>query len=373
MTKAGIKVLELCLSPDLGGLELYMLRVVRWMAQTGIDYLAVVAPEGRVQALLHEEGLRHRPLRAHMRWFPLAAARRLAHWIDAEGIDLIHLHWAKDLNLAVLARRLAKRPVGIVHTRHMTITRDKHDWYHRALYRHVDLMLAITRRIQQQAWRFLPLSRERVRLLYHGVPAPSPAPQACAQLRARAGIPSGRFLIGLVGRIEPGKGQHVLVDAVALLARRGRDVHALLVGHPMRPRHLDDLRARISRLGVDDRVHYYGFHPRPQALMGCMDCVVLTTYAEHFGLVLVEAMRAGVAVIGTDAGGVPEIIEASVTGLLVPPGDPTALADAIERLLQDPALRARLAQAGKADADARFNEDRHFVQLGAWLRQLAGR
>lgn len=369
-TQAGVKVVELCLSPDLGGLELYVLRVARWMAQTGIDYLAVVAPKGRLQALLHEESLPYRTLRVRLRWFPLAAARRLARWIDAEGIDLIHLHWTKDLNLAVLARRLAKRPVRIVQTRHMSITRAKHDWYHRALYRHLDLMLVITRRMQEQALRFLPLAAERVHVLYHGVPGPPPLPpDRCRQLRARAGVPPGRFVIGLIGRIEPGKGQQVLVDAMALLVRRGRDAHVLLVGHPMRSRYLGDLRRRIARLNLEDRVYYYGFHPRPQALMACFDCVVLTTFGEHFGLVLIEAMRAGVAVVGTDAGGVPEIIEANATGLLVPVGDATALADAIETLMREPALRRRLAKAGKAAADARFNEEQHFARLAEWLAE----
>lgn len=365
-----MKVAELCLSPDKGGLELYMLRVVRWLAQTGAPYGAIVAPGGKLEALLRQEGLRYHCLKTTFHWFPLTAARRLAQWIDAEGVNVVHVHWAKDLNLAVLARRLAKRPVRIVYTRQMALVRAKHDVYHRALYRHVDLVLVITRRLQQDARRFLPLPPERVQLLYYGVgAAPVPQPDTCAALRAGAGVPGGSFAIGLFGRIEPGKGQHVLIDALGLL--RGRDVHALFFGHPMRPGYLDELGAQARRLAVADRVHFCGFHLHPTEIMGCFDCMVLATYNETFGLVLVEAMRAGVAVIGTDAGGVPEIIDNGATGLLVPPRDPAALADAIERLVRDPALRQRLAAAGKASADARFNEERHFAQLAAWLQGRA--
>ena len=367
-----MNLVELCLSPDKGGLELYMLRVVRWLARSSAHVFAVVAPGGELGSLLREQGLPHRRLRVAVPWLPLSAARRLARWIDEESVDVIHLHWAKDLNLAVLARRFAQRPVRIVYTRQMAITRSKHDWYHRALYREVDFVLVITRRLQEEARRFLPLPPERVQLLYHGVPAPlSPPDNECAELRDRTGIPRGRFVVGLFGRIEPAKGQHVLVDAVALLAQRDCHVHAVLFGHPMHPRHLRTLHEQIARLGLGERVRHYGFHPQPQAIMGCFDCVVLTTYNETFGLVLVEAMRAGVAVIGTDAGGVPEIIDDGATGLLVPPRNATALADAIERLARDADLRRRLASAGKASADARFNEDQHFARLAAWLQPAA--
>lgn len=367
-----MNVAELCLSPDLGGLELYVVRVARWCERLNARYLVVVAPGGKLDSILRDEGLPHRYLKVAVPWLPLLAARRLAQWIDAEGLDVIHVHWGKDLNLAVLARKLAKRSVRIIYTRQMAITRPKHDWYHRALYRHVDLFLPITRRLQEEARRFLPLPPERIQALYHGVAAPpSPPPVRCVELRARAGIPPGRFVIGLFGRIEPAKGQQVLIDAMALLTQRGCDVHLALFGQPMRPGHLEDVLAKIRQLGLGERVHYYGFHPQPQEIMGCFDCVVLTTYNETFGLVLIEAMRAGVAVIGTDAGGVPEIIENGVTGLLVPPGEPIALAAAIERLVRDPALRRSLATGGKASADARFDEERHFAELAVRLRERA--
>lgn len=364
-----MKIAQLCLSPAKGGLELYVWRVVRRLARSGIECLTIVAPGSKLEALLQTDGLHPRTLTAVVRVLPLASAWRLARWIDAERIDVLHMHWGKDLNLAVLARRLARRPVRLVYTRQMAITRPKHDWYHRVLYRYVDLFLVITNRLQQEAQRFLPLPAERIQLLYYGVESPPPTNHAlCHELRATARIPPGRFALGLFGRIEPAKGQHILIEALAKLSERGSDVHAVLFGHAMEPRYLDELRAQAVRLGVNERVHFFGFHPRPTEVMGCLDAVVLTTYKETFGLVLIEAMRAGVAVIGTDAGGVPEIIDHGQTGLLVAPQNPTALADAIERLVRDPGLRARLAAAGKASADARFTEERHFEQLFGYLR-----
>jgi glycosyltransferase involved in cell wall biosynthesis len=364
-------IAELCLSRDLGGLELYFLRVVERLSRSDAGCVAVVAPGCRIESRLAGRNVDVRRLGVRFRWLPILAARRLARWIDERDVDAIHLHHGKDLPLAVLARKLARRRVRIVYSRQMMLG-PKRSPYHRWLYRHVDAVLVISRQLVRDARRFLPLPPERVHLLYYGVPAPArPDPHACADLRERIGIPPGRFAIGLFGRIERQKGQHLLVEAVALLTRRERDVHAVLFGAPMKPGYLDGLRARIKGLGVEDRVHFYGFHPRPDEVMGCFDCIVLTTYGETFGLVLVEAMRAGVAVVGTAGGGVPEIIEDGATGLLVPEDDPSALADAIERLARDPALRARLAAAGKVSADERFDEERHFEELFAHLEVRA--
>lgn len=363
-----MNVAELCLSPGKGGLELYAFRVARRLSRSNVACVSVVAHGTQLESLLQAEGLPYLSLKVAFRWFPLAAARRLARWIEAEAVDVIHLHWGSDLSLAVLARCFARRAVRLVYSRQMALTRAKHDWYHRWLYRRVDLLLAMTQRLEREARRFLPLPPERIRLLHVGVEEPPCAePSRCGALRARFNIPDGCFTVGLFGRVEPAKGQHVLIDALGSLARRGRDVHAVLFGHPMRPKYLDELHSQVTRLDLAGRVHYYGFHPRPGEVMGCFDCIVLATYNETFGLVLVEAMRAGVAVIGTDAGGVPEIIDDGETGLLVPPRDPTALASAIERLAADSDLRGRLARAGKASADARFAEEEHFERLVACL------
>lgn len=364
------RVLELCLALDKGGLELYVLRVATWLSDQRIEGFTVVGPGGELERRLRTLGLPYRQLKVSFRWFPLIAAYRLARWLDEEAIDVVHLHWAdKELSLAVLACALARRRVRLVYTRHIALNRSKHDWYHRALYRRVDVVLAITADMQRSARRFLPLPPERVQLLYHGVPATSPvSSKCCERLRAKHNVPADAFLIGLFGRIEPPKGQHVLIDAMAQLRARGCHAHALLFGHPMKPRYLEDLHKQIARLGLEQSVRYAGFYPRPQEIMGCFDCIVLTTYNETFGLVLIEAMRAGAAVIGTDAGGVPEIIQDGKTGLLVPPGDPGRLADAIERLVREPNFRRYLAKNGKDSADTRFSEERHFAQLLVWLR-----
>lgn len=359
-----MKILELCLSDGHGGLELYADRTVRYFHAQDLPCLAVVAPGTRLARRLGQAGMACHTLKRPPRLFPYWAARRLARLMEREAIDVVHLHWGKDLNLAVMAKRLCRRPITLVYSRQMALTRPKKDVYHRRLYAQVDRYVVISQRLYEEAMRFLPLPAERVRLLYHGVPAPvAPDASGCVPFLAQAGLAGRGFRIGLFGRIEQGKGQHVLVDALAELVSAGEDVGVVLVGHIMDQAYFDALMASVQARGLAERVHYYGFHEAPPSVMGCLDAVVLATAAETFGLVLIEAMRAGTVVLGTDAGGVPEIIEHDRTGLLFPPGDSAALAAGLRRLIHDPALRRRLAQAGQAEAAERFDEARHYQAL----------
>ncbi|HEB58135.1 MAG TPA: glycosyltransferase family 1 protein [Gammaproteobacteria bacterium] len=359
-----MKILELCLSRGFGGLELYVDKVARHFASTAHDCLAVVYPDTLLDKRLREAGSVPHYLRVRNRHLPLLAARKLAKLIDANGIDVIHMHWGKDLPLAVLARRFARRPVRLIYTRQMAITRPKFDVFHRFLYRHVDSYVCITRKLQEDARGFLPMPAEDVRLLYYGVADPGPVDaETCRRFAAEAGFDEGVFRIGLFGRIEHGKGQHLLLEAVDTLNREGRDIKAVLIGHPMTQAYLDKLLQSARERGLEKHFSHYGFHDNPQSIMGCFDVVVLATYAETFGLVLIEAMRAGTAVVGTNAGGVPEIIRDGETGLLFEPGDAAGLAAALRRLQEDVAFREALAAQGKAFADTQFSEERHFVEL----------
>jgi glycosyltransferase involved in cell wall biosynthesis len=150
----------------------------------------------------------------------------------------------------------------------------------------------------------------------------------------------------------------VLIEALSDLP----DVHVLLVGGALfedKIPYKDVLRRQAETEGVADRVHFLGFRDDVPQLMHLVDVVVHTsTAAEPFGRVIVEGMLAGRPVIGTRAGGPPEIIGDSETGLLVPPGDPDALATAIQKILSNPQWARSMGQAAQAYARDRFSVDR---------------
>lgn len=366
-----MKIVELCLSPDLGGLELYMYRCCREL-QSEAEVIPLVCEGGRLQQRLQTEGLKPQVLERRNRALPLLGARRLARLIDAEQVDIIHLHWTKDIPLAAFAKALAKRKPMLVSTRQMQITRPKRDPYHDFLYRQIDLNITITEALADDMRGFLnPAYAERVVPLYYGVAAPKEflSPEARQALRDELGIGPSTFLVGLIGRIKHYKGQHLLVEAIGRALQQGEDVAALIVGHAMEQEYLADLKRRVQEHGWQGRILFRDFVEQPQRLMQACDAVALTTVEETFGLVLVEAMRAGVAVIGSDRGGVPEIIDHEKTGLLFRSTDGEDLYRQLQRLWQDRDFCARLAAAGKEKADRVFDEARHFTALRDLLQQ----
>lgn len=360
-----MNILELCLSPDLGGLELYMERSALALA-TSNRVLPVVDGAGRLRPRLEKAGLAPHCLARRCKALPLLAARQLAALIDREAVDLVHIHWGKDLPLAALAKRLSRRSPRLVYTRQMQITRPKRDPYHEFLYRQVDRIITITEELAGDMRRFLnPAYAGRVTTLYYGVKAPAVALDEVGRqaLRRELGVPEGAFLVGLIGRIKHFKGQHLLVEAVGRARAQGQPMAALIVGRTMETDYLEGLKARCREQGIGEWVVFKNFVDNPQALMQACDCVLLASVEETFGLVLVEAMRAGVAVVGSDRGGVPEIIDHGQTGLLFRSGDAGSLYEQLDSLRADPALRARLAAAGREKADCLFNEQSHYQRL----------
>jgi glycosyltransferase involved in cell wall biosynthesis len=173
-----------------------------------------------------------------------------------------------------------------------------------------------------------------------------------------------------VGRLSEYKGQHLLIKAVGVLKNNGADIQAVIAGHAMEPYFVDHLRKLAVDLNVSDRVHFLGFQSEPHRLIQALDVLALTTVKETFGMVLVEAMRLGVPVIGSHAGGVPEIIDHNQTGLLFQSQDASSLADQILALYRDEALRSKLAQKGREKAATMFDRDTQYSALKDRMEQL---
>lgn len=364
-----MKILGICLSTGKGGLELYAHQAIETLAGAGHECYFALSPNSFLGQL--EWSLPVLKLQPAFRQAPLSTARQLARFIDEHDIDLIHMHWNKDLNLAALAKLLSRRKPKLVYSRHMEITRSKKDLYHRFLYRQVDKMLVIARFVLDQAIRYLPLAREQITLLYLGVKASRRATQQeCSALLPGMKHRDGGFVIGMIGRIEPYKGQHVLIAALERLKKQDINPDVAMAGAVMDQVYFDKLMQQVQAQGLAEQVSYLGVSSEPDKLMSCCDVVVLTTQCETFGLVLIEAMRAGTAVIGTNAGGVPEIITQNKTGLLFEPGNAAQLAACLAGLYQNKARREELARAGQAYADAEFTELKHFDKLESILMSL---
>jgi len=176
------------------------------------------------------------------------------------------------------------------------------------------------------------------------------------------------FHILCVGRLVAAKGQHVLVAAARQLADAQRDFRITIVGAGPDE---DSLRAAVNAAGLAERVTFAGAlnQDAVRRLYGEADAFVLPSFAEGIPVVLMEAMASGVPCVTTRITGIPELIRSDDEGLLVAPSDAEALASAIARLIDDPALRARMGAAARKRVDTDFHLERNVARLGRLFTQ----
>lgn len=188
-----------------------------------------------------------------------------------------------------------------------------------------------------------------------------------ASLRKDLGFPADAPILVVIGRLEPQKGHRILLDALPVIQREFPSVRLVCVGEGVLR---EELQARVHALGMDDAVRFVGQQSNVPDWLALADVVVLPSFYEGLPLAAIEALAATRAMVATSVDGTPEVVIAEETGLLVPPGNPGRLAGAIGRLLRDPGLRKRLAEAGREHVKVRFTDVRQVARTEA-LYELA--
>lgn len=283
-----------------------------------------------------------RPWSLRAAWHSLRALRSL---LVAADVRLVHTHGSRGTLYAGLAARRPRVPV-IWHVR----IADRDPWLDGLLLRLSTRVIAISKAVKS---RFDGRCQaEKVRVVYNGV---DPVYWAPPESRARTGAPP---TVLCVGRLSPEKGQATLLQAVPLVRRQVPSARFLLVGADVAGE-AERLRGVAETLGVRNAVEFRCWMPDPRPAFGEADLIALPSRSEGFGRVLVEAALLAIPAVASRVGGIPEVVVDGQTGLLVPPDDPAALAQALTTLLRDPDLRHAMGQAARAHALARFTIRQH--------------
>jgi glycosyltransferase involved in cell wall biosynthesis len=279
----------------------------------------------------------------------IAYVSRLSRFIRFQRIQFVHTNSLKSHVLGGMAAQLARIPV-LWHLRNRVDSS-----YLPGLA--APLFRSLCRIIPDYVVSVSAAVRDMLRIhtLEDGRPQPPSdvVHDGVDHLRYAPGLTGACTLtpiVGLVGRISPFKGQHVFLQAVAIVRQRFPSTRFQIIGTAMfgekdYAHHLEQL---CAELGLVDCVEFTGFEINVPAALARLDVVVhASVMGEPFGQVIIEAMAAGKPVVATDGGGVPEIVEHARTGFLVPMADPQAMADAICELLANPANAAEMGRLGK--------------------------
>ena len=296
----------------------------------------------------------------------LVEAVMLGHWMKAQGLTHLHVHFATPAAAVGLLTK-AVFGVGFSFTVH-----GPDEFYNAPGYalaekiRGADFVVCISHYARSQVQKLSPVADwPKFEVCRLGVDPERFAPVA------RPAQPEP-FRLVCVGRLVPAKGQHILLDALAVLAGRGRRPHLTLVGDgPDRA----SLESHAAHLRLQGSVRFAGA-VNQDVILGLYeraDAFVLPSFAEGLPVVLMEAMATGLPCVTTQITGVPELIHDGENGLLVAASDAEGLADAIERLMDDPGLRAQLGQAGRARVLADYVLKVNSARLAALFAERLGR
>ncbi|HET7686933.1 MAG TPA: glycosyltransferase [Candidatus Limnocylindria bacterium] len=284
------------------------------------------------------------------------AIRELAAWLRHNEIDLVHAHMFRAEVLGTRAAVAAGTPV-ITATVHSSRVRTEADQRELArLTPHMDRLIvpsaSIEHKVRAEGRTAVPFA-----VIPNGVDLSRfSAEVPPCRLRRELAIPGDAFLIGVVARLEPEKGQRHLVAAMPAVVEAVPNAWLAIVGEGSQAAALHGQVAALPPV-ARERVILTGRREDVAALTADLSVAVLPSLREAQGISILEAMARAIPVVASRVGGIPEVITDGLDGLLVPPGDPASLADALIRLAGSPDLRARLGSAGRRTVVERFSID----------------
>lgn len=361
-----------------GGAEMMLLHLLRYARHGPIDLRLAFLQDGPMVGEARRLGYRAEVFPSGRLREPATFARTvggLCSWMRRERLDTVlswmlkgHLYAGPAAALAGLSGRTSWFQHGVSSPR---------AWMDRmAMLIPACEVWCPSRHTESAQQRMWP--RRRTRVVYPSVdladfsPAALPPP---AEARIRVGLGAGGPVVGMVARLERWKGCDIFLEAAAIVSAQWPDARFVIVGGPhfADPVFPDQLHARAGALGLGDRFILTGHRTDVPVWVQGMDVVVHASRLEPFGMVVVEAMALGKAVVAAAAGGPLEVVRDGLNGRLCPVGDPAALAAIIGELLADPELRARLGYQARKAVEVRFGAQRLARDVADVLAGLASR
>jgi len=334
---ARLRILHTEAATSFGGQEFCIYKEMIAMRERGHHLEAVCQPDAELGKRLREAGFTVHLVSMDGPLNFVRCVALLRRLLRSRRFDVVNTHSRRDTVLGAIAARLAGTPL-IVRTRHLAKPINSLYAYTWLAHR----VIAVSRYVRGQLLDG-GARAEAIATIHSPVVLPQVSSGVC--VRRELGLPDDALVIGCVAVMRADKGHRDLIDAFHRIAATFPNAHLVLVGEgqPL----AGQLQAQAQALGLAPRVHFTGRRDDIGNVLMAFDVFALPTLREALGTVFIEAAAMGLPVVGTNVGGVPETMQAGVTGLLVPPADPEALAGALEGLLADPALRRRMGEAGR--------------------------
>jgi len=307
------------------------------------------------------------------------ALLEMARLIRREHYTIVHTHNSKAGILGRLAAKICGVPI-VIHTIHSCefhyegtglLARRLFIFLEALAARLTTHFIAISRHLKNEFIKYRVAPEERISVIYSGIEIEkfkSPIHFVdTAKKRGQLGLKEDDFVVGVIARLEKGKGHETLMEAAKIILQEHSLVKFLIVGDgTLRA----PLEALAKCLGIDRHLVFTGFRYDVAEILKAVDLVCVPSFYEGMGRIVLEAQASGKAVVATRAGGIPEIVEEGKTAILIEPKNPYALAQAVLKLAKDSCLREEIGKAGSVFVDTRFSEKKMADDICALYEKL---
>lgn len=380
-----MKIAQMCLTRAWGGLEMCAVQYSQLAEQHGHDSYAILmegSPAFQNIQLPAEKVL----ILPNSGYFNPASSFKIYQFLKTNEIDALFCHHLKDLWLLYPATKLyrsIKKPQSSVHSNpgfdvigfsHMFLRGvNKKDFLHSVVYNQLKKLIVLTEVQKKASLQCLPVPEEKYVIIPNGVNIQKFHPSKRSESVRRelfhvaTSDSASSSVIGMVGRLDPQKGQWEFLQAAANIARDFPLARFVCVGQPNKDADGAAYKMKLEKgildFGLQDKFFLLGHHSDVSSLTASIDIFAVPSYEETFGLCTIEAMASGCAVVGTNAGGTPELIDNGVSGFLFAPKNPEDLTAVLRRYLENPALAKEHSKKARERAEKLFNIDVVFKRI----------
>jgi glycosyltransferase involved in cell wall biosynthesis len=372
MSATGVTICQLIQSLEPGGAELLAARIARQLREDRRFVFVCLETLGRLGEELQADGFPVHVLdkRPGVDW---RVIRRLKSLILRERIDVIHAHHYGAFFYGAMARLPRGRPPILLteHGRHFPDHPERsHRLFNPLLLGRGDRLVGVGEGVRLALIDNEGFPRDRVGVIYNGIDTAAfgDVGRLRREVRHELQLRPNDFAILQAARLQPIKDHATAIRAMSRVAAIRGDIRLLVAGEGLSASEIDAL---TGALGLQTQVIRLGFRADVTRLLAAADLVLLSSVSEGIPLSLIEGMAAGLPVLATRVGGIPEVVEDGRTGQLVAASDDEAMAQQILRLAEDPVLREQMGQAGRQRANELFSEARMVAQYDRAYRDMA--
>ncbi|MEO8514168.1 MAG: glycosyltransferase family 4 protein [Ignavibacteria bacterium] len=344
-----MNILISCGSYSWGGLEMISLETAKKLRETGLVAKILCSKNSRLEEESNKQGFETLPYFSKNTGI-ISSIFKLKRFLSNNNIDVIHSNHSHDLWVLAPALKLSGSNAKLFLTKHMASGIKKTDMLHKYLYNRVNGIFAISRYIEQSVKDTCPVPFEKIHLLPVGIDLDrfDNTKLNKNELKKKYLLPVDKLLIGIVGRITPGKGHEEFLEAAKIITEKhSGTVHFVVIGNASfgEEKYEEEIKILAKTLKIEN-ITFTGYTSEPQKLIGVLDILAMPSHNESFGRVLLEAMALMVPVAASGNAGVIDIVIDNESGLLFEPKNSKQMAVKLMKLVESSKLRTKFAENG---------------------------